>query len=159
MSYATLSEVWPDFKPIDKFKKYANTLPQNIVNNLIDSAETRGGNKYVKSKQPTNIEPVKYEKSREYPLEEDKNESNNIERFSNAAVYGKYFSECSSILQHLSKCVKCRQFVQQKFVPEKNHEEEEDEDDEYLDLAIYIVTGIFILFILDMLMKFGKRGR
>ena len=91
----------------------------------------------------------------------DKVENEKIEKFTNEASYGKYQSECSNILTHLSICEKCRNFVRQKFAPQKPPEEVEEEkkDEEYLDLAIYIVTGIFILFVLDMLMKFGKRLR
>jgi hypothetical protein len=161
MSYATLNEIWPDFIHSNKFQKYVNTLPQNVVNNLIESADTRGGNKYNKYQKPKKAEypePIQYEKSRDYPLEEKQQEKQNIEKFSNLH-YGKYHSECSSILLHLSQCEKCRKFVQSKFAPPKKIEDEEEENDEYLDLAIYIVTGIFILFILDMLMKFGKKRR
>ena len=155
MSYAVLSEVWPDFIHSNKFKKYVNTLPKNIVNNLIESAETRGGNKYRKNTIKTQVEPIMYEKSRDHPVD---HKEKKIEKFSNLQL-GKYQTECSSILQHLSQCSKCRKFVQSKFAPQKPETEEDEENDEYLDLAIYIVTGIFVLFILDMLMKFGKRRR
>lgn len=160
MSYATLQEVWPDFIVSDKFRRFRNTLPKNIVNSLIENSNDRGGNRSNGSNQTNNptVEPIFYEKSREYPLV---NKSEKIEKFTNEASYGKYQTECSSILTHLSHCEKCRHFVRQKFAPSKNQEkvEEEDKDEEYLDLAIYIVTGVFILFVLDMLMKFGKRLR
>lgn len=161
MSYASLSELWPDFKVANKFQKYKNTLPKNIVNNLIETSNTRGGNKYVKkSKKIKNKhpEPVMYERSREYPLDHKEEKKVPIEKFSNV-MYGKYYSECSTILKHLSACAKCREFIRKKFYSDSKPEkkEEESENDEYLDLAIYIVTGIFVLFVLDMLMKFGRK--
>ena len=159
MSYATLSEIWPGFIVSDKFKKFQNTIPQKIVNSLIRTSDNRGGNRSNgKQTNNPNTKPISYEKSREYPLA---SENEKIEKFTNEASYGKYQTECSSILTHLSKCEKCRNFVRQKFAPQKPQQEveEEQKDDEYLDLAIYIVTGIFILFVLDMLLKFGKRLR
>lgn len=148
---ASLTEIWPGFVASNKFKKYTNTLPQNVVNNLIGSSDTRGGNKYMKYKKPEQLvpEPITYERSRDYPIKKE-----NVEKFSNINYSGKYQSECSSILTHLSQCIKCRKFVQNKFAPQ---ETEKEDNDEYLDLAIYIVTGIFILFTLDMVMKFGRR--
>lgn len=158
MSYARLMDVWPEWQYNDKFQRYANTLPKNIVNNLIDSSDNRGGNKYTKKRVSKPAEPVMYEKSRNYPLDEKKDKVP-VEKFSNV-MYGKYYSECSTILKHLAVCDKCRQFIQKKFVPPpKEVEEEEEENDEYLDLAIYIITGVFVLFLLDMLMKFGKNRR
>lgn len=155
MSYARLIDVWPDFTYNNKFQKYTNTLPQNVVKNLIETSDTRGGNKYSKTVK-TNVDPVTYEKSRDYPL--NKKEEPVVEKFSNV-MYGKYYSECSSILKHLSVCAKCRSYIQNKFVKntEEPKDEDDDENDEYLDLAIYIVTGIFVLFVLDMLMKFGRK--
>ena len=159
MQYAVLKELWPDMTFNNKFKKYVNTLPQNVVNNLIESAESRGGNKYQKNiRQKKEPQPIFYEKSRDYPLEEQHKEKQqkNIEKFENI-YYGKYHSECSSILKHLSQCEKCRHFVQKKFTPKVQEVKRSEQEDEYLDLAIYIVTGIFVLFILDMLLKFGKK--
>ncbi len=157
VSYASLSEIWPGMIFNDKFKKFASTLPKNVVNNLIETSENRGGNKYNKL-EATAVEPVFYEKSRYYPIDNDKNEGGlPIEKFTNS-YNGKYKTECSSILTHLSHCEKCRNFVQQKFCSSQQEEEyNEDASDEYLDLAIYIVTGIFILFMIDILVKFGPR--
>ena len=158
MSYARLIDVWPDFQNSNKFKKYTKTLPENIVSELVENSNSRGGNKYVKNQAKKAIEPIMYERSREYPLDDEKERKKvPIEKFSNV-MYGKYYSECSTILKHLSVCAKCRDFIQKKFVPkEQPVEKEEDINDEYLDLAIYIVTGIFVLFLLDILIKFGKK--
>ena len=157
MSYARLIDVWPEWQYNNKFQRYANTLPKNVVKNLIDTADTRGGNKYVRKEVKKTAEPVMYEKSREHPIDKEEEDKVPVEKFSNV-MYGKYYSECSSILKHLAVCEKCRQFIQKKFAPEpkKEEDEEEEENDEYLDLAIYIITGVFVLFLLDLLMKFGK---
>ena len=155
MSYASLKDIWPDFIASNKFQKFTDTLPQNIVNNLIQTSGNRGGNrggnKYIKGSNISS--PMMYDKSREYaPMDDKKDDEPNVEKFSNL---GKYQNDCSSILKHLSHCEKCREFVRGKFAPIR--ETEENKDDEYLDLAIYIVTGIFILFIIDILIKFKKR--
>ena len=161
MSYASLAELWPGFVVSDKFKKFTNTLPNNYkrlvsMNTDLESETqySRGGNASDGIKKV--IEPVFYEKSREYPLKKDKK---SIEKFTNMSAISegnKYAGECSIILQHLSKCQKCRAYFQQKFTPKQEPEPEPEETDEYLDLAIYIVTGIFILFALDILIKFNR---
>ena len=154
MSYASLAELWPGFVVSDKFKKFTNTLPNNykrLIDMNNDFEYNRGGNASDGIKKV--IEPVFYEKSREYPLKKDKG----IEKFTNMSPENKYASECSIILQHLSGCNKCRAYFQDKFAPQdKDEEVKEEENDEYLDLAIYIVTGIFILFALDILIKFNR---
>ena len=160
MSYASLVEIWPGFVASDKFKKMTNTLPNNykrLISMNTDFDDTtsynRGGNASDGIKKV--VEPVFYEKSREYPLRKDKG----IEKFTNMSAISegnKYAGECSIILQHLSKCQKCRAYFQQKFTPQHEQEPEPEETDEYLDLAIYIVTGIFILFALDILIKFNR---
>ena len=159
MSYASLAEVWPGFIVSNKFKKFTNTLPNNykrlvgINTDLEDETQySRGGNASENIKKV--VEPVFYEKSREYPIKKDKG----IEKFTNMdmSADNKYAGDCSSILKHLSGCEKCRAYFQQKFVPHEEPEPEMEENDEYLDLAIYIVTGIFILFALDILIKFNR---
>ena len=63
--------------------------------------------------------------------------------------------ECAKFLEHISKCKKCRDFIINKFdlTPKdpasKNREE-------MLDIAIYILTGVFVLFLLDSFMSLGK---
>lgn len=156
MSYASLAEIWPNFVVSNKFKKISSTLPKNIVNSLIETSDNRGGNRSSgKSQEQQSLpQPIFYEQSREYPL----NDKKTIEKFENTSFQGKYRTECHVILKHLSECSKCRDFVRQKFISQTPIEDDgDDSDDEYLDLAIYIVTGVFILFVLDMLMKFGRR--
>ena len=159
MSYATLQEIWPDFIASDKFQRFKNTLPKNIVNSLIQTSDSRGGNRSNGTPQTNNpnVEPIFYEKSREYPLA---SENERIEKFTNESSYGKYKTECSNILSHLSKCEKCRNFVRQKFIPQKNKDEEEEEDEdeenkdeEYLDLAIYIVNWYFHIICIRYVIK------
>lgn len=64
-------------------------------------------------------------------------------------------SDCLRLLDHISKCKKCKEFIVKKFkltpeTPEQKNREA------MLDIAIYILTGVFILFLLDSFMSLGK---
>lgn len=62
--------------------------------------------------------------------------------------------QCENFLEHLSKCSRCRQFLIKKFKLDKNPEDIKRE--QYLDLAIFTLSGVFILFLLDIVLNFGK---
>lgn len=62
---------------------------------------------------------------------------------------------CLKFLDHISKCEKCREFIAKKFnLTPKTTEDKKRED--MLDVAIYILTGVFVLFLLDSFMNLGK---
>jgi len=63
--------------------------------------------------------------------------------------------ECGRFLEHIAKCKKCREFIIKKFnLTPKTSADKNRED--MLDIAIYILTGVFVLFLLDSFMSLGK---
>jgi len=64
-------------------------------------------------------------------------------------------SECLRFLSHISKCEKCRNFIIKKFNIQPENPEQKNRE-EMLDIAIYILTGVFVLFLLDSFMNLGK---
>ena len=64
-------------------------------------------------------------------------------------------SECLRFLDHISKCEKCRNFIIKKFNIQPENPEQKNRE-EMLDIAIYILTGVFVLFLLDSFMNLGK---
>ena len=64
-------------------------------------------------------------------------------------------SECLRFLNHISKCEKCRKFIIKKFNIQPENPEQKNRE-EMLDIAIYILTGVFVLFLLDSFMNLGK---
>jgi len=89
----------------------------------------------------------------DFEIDEDEEKT---ERFTGAAK-----NSCSKMLFHLSKCSKCRKYVMEKFQIEKQEVSiaKKSTRDELLDIAIYIITGIFILFLLDIIVRLGKNLR
>ena len=64
-------------------------------------------------------------------------------------------TDCLKFLDHISKCEKCREFIIKKF--KLTEATPEQKNREYmLDIAIYILTGVFVLFLLDSFMNLGK---
>ena len=65
-------------------------------------------------------------------------------------------SSCDDFLEHIKTCESCRAYVTEKFsvAPEKTESEKNRE--EMLDIAIYILTGVFVLFLLDTFMNLGR---
>lgn len=55
---------------------------------------------------------------------------------------------CDTIVKHLETCAKCRKYVLSNFSAEET-------TDEILQIIIYGITGVFILFILDLFFKKG----
>ena len=63
--------------------------------------------------------------------------------------------KCVKFLDHVSKCEKCRKFIMKKLnLTTKTKEDKQKE--EMLDIVIFILTGIFVLFLLDSFMNLGK---
>ena len=55
--------------------------------------------------------------------------------------------QCGDIIEHVMKCKKCRNYMAKKFRNSEN---------ENLDIAIYGLSGVFVLFLLDMFSKMKK---
>ncbi len=56
--------------------------------------------------------------------------------------------DCASVLEHVKKCKIC----QSKIVQERQF----SLPDNVLDILLYTITGIFILFLLDIVLRIGK---
>ena len=166
MNYASLSEVYD--API--IKEQENKY-NDIMKNLVQHNERQG---YLEG---NTHEPVGIQRSKYTTYQNVENFSNSLEgdkiikdietKFDREynqpeASRGEYItlkdteeSDCLKFLDHISKCEKCRNFMMKKLkltpeTPEQKNREE------MLDIAIYILTGVFVLFLLDSFMSLGK---
>ena len=165
MNYASLSEVYDAPTIKERENKY-----NNIIKDLVQDNSRQG---YVEKNTqiPGGIQRSKYTMYQNVEnfsnsLEEDKiikNIENKIDRDYNQPEPQKEYitlkdteeSDCLKFLDHISKCEKCRNFIIKKFkltaeTPERKNRQE------MLDIAIYILTGVFVLFLLDSFMSLGK---
>lgn len=87
--------------------------------------------------------------------EEDFEEDKVIEGFGNETNTD---SDCGHLIEHLAKCPKCRLYLEKHFGGQGNAQKyiNKKREDQLLDIAIYVVTGIFILFLLDIFVRLGK---
>lgn len=67
-------------------------------------------------------------------------------------------SDCGHLIEHLAKCPKCRLYLEKHFGGNGNVQKyiNKKREDQLLDIAIYVATGIFILFLLDIFVRLGK---
>jgi len=139
MSYAFLDDVY-DTRISSNLDNDYNEIVKNILG-------VSPSNKYnlTKKEQPkdfTNkVEEVKVEEKVEKKIENFKNEPT--------------IKDCEDFIKHLEKCRKCRMMLIKKFKLDKNPEDYKRE--EYLDIVIYGLTGIFLLFLIDIILNFGKK--
>jgi hypothetical protein len=61
-------------------------------------------------------------------------------------------SDCEDIIRHCLKCKNCRK----KLIEAFKINNEQNKTDELLDIVIYALTGVFVLFLLDFFIKIGK---
>ena len=87
--------------------------------------------------------------------EEDFEEDKVMEGFSNQTNND---SDCGHLIEHLAKCPKCRLYLEKHFGGQGNAQKyiNKKREDQLLDIAIYVATGIFILFLLDIFVRLGK---
>ncbi len=149
-SYASLDEVFPDWNKQGDSTEDDN-MYKDITNNIVDYNKTDQVAAQYRS-DIENFENYKNFEDSDSDSDDDWQE-NEIEEFENDQAEDK---NCSKFLYHLSVCKKCRGFAKQKFGSERIIETKKTKRDEFLDIAIYIITGIFILFLLDILVKIKK---
>lgn len=65
-------------------------------------------------------------------------------------------STCDNFLEHIKTCKSCRAYVMENFASKTVKSDSDKNREEMLDIAIYILTGVFILFLLDTFMGLGK---
>jgi hypothetical protein len=64
--------------------------------------------------------------------------------------------DCMSVLEHVKKCKIC----QSKIIEERGKSENLFSlSDNFLDILLYTISGIFILFLLDTVLRIGKSLR
>ena len=96
--------------------------------------------------------PIK--KTIEKPIEKiqkqvEKQVEKQLENFNNISV-----KECEDFLKHLENCQRCRFFLIKKFNLDKKPEDLKRE--QYLDIIIFALSGVFVLFFIDIILNFGK---
>ena len=87
--------------------------------------------------------------------EEEFEEDKVIEGFGNETNTD---SDCGHLIEHLAQCPKCRLYLEKHFGGQGNAQKyiNKKREDQLLDIAIYVATGIFILFLLDIFVRLGK---
>ena len=78
--------------------------------------------------------------------EETKAVINRQEHFSSAFDINDLTGKCAKFMAHINSCPKCRKYVLGNI---KGYS-----GDYMVDILIYALTGAFILFVIDMLLKF-----
>jgi hypothetical protein len=137
MSYALISEAWK----IDNKAANENEFKQRpeIKTNLEPFDN-------VSNKISTNIEenPLAYQYYQDFEPEYDENYDSDDEM------------DCMSVLEHVKKCKIC----QSKIIEERGKSENLFSlSDNFLDILLYTISGIFILFLLDTVLRIGKSLR
>jgi len=165
MNYASISEIYD--QPV--LQQRQNSYDY-IIKNLVQTQKSEpsrnipvptGDSKYSTYKRVENFDNTvedKVLKDIETKIDTDYNKPEK-KKYISIPEEPEHFSnsedECMRFLAHISKCEKCREFVMKKFgVAPKNQDQKNRE--EMLDIAIYILTGVFVLFLLDSFMSLGR---
>ena len=152
MSFAYLDDIWNDEKDYGL-----------IVNNILNVNDEPG----LKKENFTRYTPVtdqsnelnysnienmsEYIEKKYNKKKEEKKENKKIKKKEN---FKNEIEQCEEFIKHLSKCSRCRQLLIKKLKLNKNPEDIKRE--QYLDLVIFTLSGVFVLFLLDMVLNFGK---
>ena len=159
MNYASLNEI---------YDKNILEMRQNnydvVIKNLIEQNKRQG---YIENDEhkPAGINRTKfttYQKVENYTneLDElekliDKKYNKPSEKTEEIKFEMKEENNCLKILDHISKCEKCRKFIIEKFEI-KSEDPKEKSKEEMLDIVIYILSGVFVLYLLDSFLSLGK---
>lgn len=146
MPYASLDEIYGE----DFIKQTrSNLIPdkyKDITNNIINY------NNYTDN-YDNNIENF-------YDIDDSKLENldDSDDDYIDEEFDNKDAQNCNKFLYHLSICEKCREFAKKKFHNPNNiiKISRKKTSDEILDIALFIISGIFLLFLLDIFIKLGK---
>lgn len=158
MVFASLEEVYGQSFVDSITKPQLTNKYQDITNNIVDYNKSSIPSEYSKN----NIENF-------YDIDQDnldnldndsdsESDSDDDETYKDEGFDNMDKDYCNKFLYHLSICSSCREFVKKRFgngkkiieMPRKSNQEE------FLDIALYIITGIFMLFLLDIFLKLGK---
>ena len=165
MNYASLDEIY-DTKSLQTKKNNYNEVMKNLTQKNVRDTKMRAEN----TGEPKGISRSKY--SRYSKIENftdgaEPNYTNELDQLTQSidkkynqepehiTVKESEETECLRFLSHISKCEKCRNFIIKKFNIQPESPEQKNRE-EMLDIAIYILTGVFVLFLLDSFMNLGK---
>ena len=158
MPYASLDEVYPGFIKNSSTKdNIYSDITNNIINYNKDTQypENNIENFYdINEQKLDNIDNFNNEVESEA---EDSDSDNEVDyQDENFEDLDKEY--CNRFLYHLSICNSCREFIRKKFGVRRKIVQiaRKNSKDEILDIALYIITGIFMLFLLDLFLKLGK---
>jgi hypothetical protein len=133
-----------DKEPGLKKDKFTRFSPANDQSNELNYSNLEDMSKLIEKKYNNKKSEEKIKK----------NIKKNIKKKENFTTGQNEIEQCEKFIEHLSKCSRCRQFLIKKLNLDKNPDDIKRE--QYLDLAIFTLSGIFVLFLLDIVLNFGK---
>jgi len=155
MSYASIKEVYGDDfivapnsnQPLE-YKSVLNNNTKPLSEKIEKEVENFVSDYSQNLENYDNFEELYDEGYEEEEIIEDFDNDNDNDNDSN----------CGHLIEHLSKCPKCRLYLEKHFGKQDNIQKyiKKKREDQLLDIAIYIATGIFILFLLDIFVRLGK---
>jgi len=137
MSYALITEAWK----LDEGKLKERDFKQRPgINRLIEPFDNvekfpSPSTKLQETQQPDGLA---YQYYQDFDAEEEYDSDDEL--------------ECMDVLEHIKTCKVC----QSKIIQENKNNNPLSLPDNVLDILLYTITGIFILFLLDIVMRVGK---
>ena len=126
-----------------KKENFTRYTPVDDNSNELNYSNIENMSKYIEEK---------YNEQKEEKKENKKKKK--IKKKENFTTEQNEIEECEEFIKHLSKCSRCRQLLIKKLNLNRNPEDIKRE--QYLDLVIFTLSGVFVLFLLDMVLNFGK---
>ncbi len=161
MSYCSLEEAWGT-EYANLYKKDDNMLtamPKKSVNPDDNILKDRS---LTKVSTPLDKDMGNYYMNKKDELQEPTGSHNQRqENFESGGALCSMLS-CDKFLEHFLDCTDCKKRVNQilDINPNKSLVENfRNLDDNYLDIFILVLTGIFVIFILDCFVRLGKNFR
>lgn len=165
MNYASLSEIYDKPTMTQRQNSYDYIIKNLVQTQTSEPSKTipvpTGDSNYTTYKKVENFNNTiedKVLKDIETKIDTDYNKPEKKKTYISIPEEPERFTnedDCMRFLDHMSKCEKCREFVMKKFnLSPKTNEQKNRE--EMLDIAIYILTGVFVLFLLDSFMSLGR---
>lgn len=147
MSYAFIEDVYDN-----KLSSNLDNDYDQIVENILGVKPTQLYNLTTKESVSdySNINEIK-EKKVEKKI---KKKVENVVKVKKEHFDDISIKECEDFLNHLEKCQRCRMFLIKKFNLDKKPDDIKRE--QYLDIIIFALSGVFVLFLLDIVLNFGK---
>tara|TARA_B110000285_G_scaffold193249_1_gene222156 strand:- start:803 stop:1297 length:495 start_codon:yes stop_codon:yes gene_type:complete len=127
-----------DDNPGLKKQKFTRFTPVNDNGSELNYSNLQDMSEYIENKYEKNIQKKNKKINKKVKKENFENE----------------IKQCEDFIEHLASCSRCRQFLIKKLKLDKKPDDIKRE--QYLDLAIFSLSGVFLLFLLDMVLNLGK---